>query len=293
MSRALAGIGFMLAAVACFAVLDTTTKAISLMVPALMALWFRNLVQASITTALALRLRGPGVLRTRHPRLQVLRGALLLGTSLFAFLSLRHMPVGEFTSILMTTPLVVTALAALVLGERVSLLRWLLVLGGFGGVLLILRPGAQALGWALAFPLALVACNAGFQLLTSRLAKSEDPITTHVWTGGSGLLLTTLALPFVITPLPQAWLWLALGLIGLAGTVGHFLLILAYQRAPASTLTPFNYAQIGFATLGGWLVFGHMPDALSFAGIALVAACGAGGAWLTAREGRPAPPVED
>ena len=72
--------------------------------------------------------------------------------------------------------------------------------------------------------------------------------------------------------------------MGLAATVGHLLLILAYTRTTAATLTPFFYAQIGFAMLGGWLVFSHVPDGWSLVGIGLIALCGALGAWLTARE---------
>jgi len=72
--------------------------------------------------------------------------------------------------------------------------------------------------------------------------------------------------------------------MGFMGTVGHFLLILAYQRAPASTLTPYLYVQIAFSMFGGWLVFGRLPDATSLIGMALIAVCGAAGAWLTVRE---------
>ena len=81
--------------------------------------------------------------------------------------------------------------------------------------------------------------------------------------------------------------------MGVMGSIGHFLLILAYQRAPASTLTPYLYAQIGFATLGGWLVFSHIPDTGSLIGMGMIAACGAAGAWLTVRERRvPIEPAE-
>ena len=76
---------------------------------------------------------------------------------------------------------------------------------------------------------------------------------------------------------------------GRDATVGHFLLILAYQRAPAATLTPYLYTQIAFAMLAGWLVFQHVPDRWSTAGMVLIAVCGAAGAWLTVRERRPAP----
>jgi drug/metabolite transporter (DMT)-like permease len=274
------------AAVACFAALDTTTKYVSASVPLLMALWFRYAFQAVATTAVVLPLRGLSALRTVHPKFQVLRGVLLLASSLFAFASLKYMPVAEFTAIVMVSPLAITLLAATVLHEQVTPLRWVLVAGGFAGTLIIIRPGGEAFTWASLLPLALVGTNAWFQVLTSKLARTEDPLTMHLYTGWVGTLIAALALPFVWTQLTNAWLWLALGFMGLMGTVGHFLLILGYQRAPASTLTPYLYTQIAFAMLGGWLVFSHLPDEWSFVGIAMIALCGALGAWLTVRESR-------
>ena len=289
----LAGIGLVLAAVACFAVLDTATKLAVTVVPVLMGVWFRYAFQAVATTLVLLPRHGPALLRTAHPRYHVLRGALLLATSVFAFLSLRHMPVAEFTAIVLVVPLAITFLAATVLKEHVSPLRWVLVIGGFAGTLIILRPGGEAFGWATLFPVGLVACNAWFQVLTSKLARTENPLTLHFYTGWVGTLLASLALPLVWQALPSWHWWAVLALMGAMGTVGHFLLILAYQRAPASTLTPYLYAQIGFAMLGGWLVFGQMPDAASLMGIGLVALCGAAGAWLTVRERRvPIAPAE-
>ena len=283
---ALAGIALVIAACACFSVLDTTTKYISAWVPLLMALWFRYAFQAVATTLIMLPLRGAKVLRTRQPAFQCLRGALLLASSLLAFASLRHMPVGEFTAIVMISPLVITVLAATVLKEKVSLVRWLLVAGGFAGTLVIIRPGGDTFNWVSLLPLGMVATNAWFQVLTSKLARTEDPVTLHLYTGWVGTLISSLALPFVWVHLGASWLWLALGLMGGMATVGHFMLILAYQRAPAATLTPFLYAQIAFSMLGGWLVFRHVPDQWSLAGMVMIAVCGAGGAWLTVRERR-------
>jgi drug/metabolite transporter (DMT)-like permease len=281
------------AAVACFAALDTTTKYVSLSVPLLMALWFRYAFQAVATTAVVLPLRGLSALRTLHPKFQVLRGLLLLASSLFAFASLRYLPVGEFTAIVMVAPLAITVLAATVLHEQVTPLRWVLVAGGFVGTLIIIRPGGEAFTWASLLPLALVGTNAWFQVLTSKLARTEDPLTMHFYTGWVGALIASLALPFVWTWLANPWLWAGLCFMGFMATVGHFLLILAYQRAPASTLTPYLYAQIAFAMLGGWLVFAHVPDSVSVTGIAMIAFCGAGGAWLTVRESRVMPePIE-
>ena len=287
--HALAGIALVVAACACFSVLDTTTKYISAWVPLLMALWFRYAFQAVATTLVILPIRGTRVLRTRHLPFQLLRGVLLLASSLFAFASLKHMPVGEFTAIVMISPLAITVLAATVLKEKVSALRWLLVAGGFAGTLVIIRPGGEAFNWASLLPLCLVATNAWFQVLTSKLARTEDPVTMHLYTGWVGTLIASLALPFVWTQVSATWLWLALCLMGVMATVGHFMLILAYQRAPAATLTPYLYSQIAFAMLGGWLVFHHVPDQLSMVGMVMIAVCGAAGAWLTVRENRPAP----
>ena len=278
------GIVLVVTAMACFATLDTTTKVVSAGVPLLMALWFRYFFQAVLTSSVVLTTRGWRSLRTAHPKFHLLRGLLVLGSSLFAFLSLKHMPVAEFTSIIAIVPLAVTLLAAKALDERVSTLRWSLIIGGFLGTLIIIRPGSEHFGWSTVFPLMVVVTNSCFQVLTSKLARTEDPVTMHFYTGWVGTLIASLALPFVWTALPSWWLWAGLVLIGLAASAGHFLLILAYTRTSGSTLTPFFYAQIGFAMLGGWLAFSHVPDGWSMVGIGMIALCGALGAWLTARE---------
>lgn len=289
----LGGIALVIGAVACFATLDTTTKYISASVPVLMALWFRYFFQAASTTVALLPRRGRNLLRTQHPRFHALRGVLLLLTSLFAFYSVKYMPVGEFTAIVMITPLVVTLLAATQLGEKVSALRWVLVAGGFIGTLIIIRPERDDFNLTMLLPLGLVACNAWFQVLTSRLARTEDPMTMHFYTGWVGALVATAILPLVWQTIPDTHTFALLCLVGLMGTVGHFLLILAFARAPASTLTPYLYTQIGFAMLCGWLVFNHIPGRLELTGIVLIVVCGATASWITAREHRlPMEPPE-
>lgn len=291
--RVLAGIGLLLLATACFATLDTATKVSTAAVPVMMGVWFRYAFQAVATAAVLLPRHGVSVLRTVHPRYHVLRGALLLGSSVFAFLSLRYMPMAEFTAIVLVVPLVVTLLAATTLKEHVSPLRWSLTAGGFVGTMIVLRPGGDAFSWAMLLPLGLVFTNAWFQVLTSKLAQTENPLTMNFYSGWVGALIASLALPFAWTTLPSWHWWALLCLMGFMGTVGHFILILAFQRAPASTLTPYLYAQIGFAMLGGWLVFSRVPDVVSLVGIGLIAVCGAAGAWLTVKERRlPIEPAE-
>ena len=282
----LAGIGLTLIAMACFATLDTLTKYVSASVPVFMAIWFRYTVQAVLTTAVVLPMRGKQIFYTVHPKFQVLRGVLLVSTSMLAFLSLKFMPVGEFTAVVMIAPLIITLLAATLLGEKVSPLRWALVAGGFAGTLIIIRPGQDVFEWHTLLPIGLAFLMAWFQTLTSKLAKTEDPGTMHLYTGWVGALVAALGLPFVWQSLPSFELWGLMALVGVLGAVGHFLLILAYQRAPAATVTPYLYTQIGFAMLGGWLLFSHVPDGFSIFGMAMIAVCGAIGAWLVVREGK-------
>lgn len=286
--HALQGILFLVGATACFAVLDTGVKVVGAVMSVLVAVWFRYVFQAVAVTLFMLPLRGRSLLQTRQPKLQLLRGLLLFTVSLLSFVSVQYMPVGEFTAIVMTTPLVVTLLAALFLKEQVSPLRWLLVAGGFAGALLVVRPGGELFGWSALLPLAMVTAYAVFQILTSRMARTEDPMTMHFYTGWVGALVATLLVPLVWQAIPDLQTLALLCLIGLMGTIGHFLLILAFARAPASTLTPYLYGQIGFAMLCGWVVFDHVPGVLELSGIALIVLCGATASWLTARLPRPA-----
>ncbi len=285
-AQAALGIAFLVLATAFFAVLDTTVKYVGAFVPILMAVWFRYAFHAVLVTVIMLPLRGRSLVKTAHPLFQVLRGALLLAVSAISFVAVQYMPVGEFTAIVMITPLVVTLLAALFLRERVPPLRWLLVFGGFAGALLVVQPGGDVVGWASLLPLVMVFTYAWFQILTSKMARTEDPMTMHFYTGWVGALLSSLILPVVWKTVPDATTFALLCLIGLMGTVGHFLLILAFKRTQASTLTPYLYGQIGFAMLCGWIVFGHVPGRLELIGIAMIVLCGATASWLTARDRR-------
>jgi drug/metabolite transporter (DMT)-like permease len=286
---ALQGIAWSVAAVAFFAMSDTIAKFVTNTVSVLVALWFRYAIQTCVMSALMLPVRGRAAFKTEHPKFQILRGLLLVVTTLLAFLSLRFMPVGEFTAIVLITPLVITLLAGKLLGETVSPLRWVLVAGGFVGALIIIRPGHEAFQWASLLPLALVGTNSWFQVLTSRLAKTEDPMTMQLYTGWTGALVASLALPFVWTELPSWSLMALMVVMACLVTAGHFMLTLAYQRAPAVTLTPYFYLQICFAMLCGWLVFAHVPDAWVVTGMALIGVCGVAGGWLTVYEGRKIP----
>jgi drug/metabolite transporter (DMT)-like permease len=181
------GVGLVLLMGACFAVSDTTIKYLGGLLPVLFLLWARYLFQASAMALWLVRRGSPGF-RTAHPKFQWVRGALLLFTSAMAFFGLQVMPVAEFTALGMLTPVVVTLIAALMLREPVSGMRWVLVWGGFVGALIVIRPGSGVFGWAALFPLSMALCYGFFQVLTSKLAALESPFTTQFYTGFSGVV---------------------------------------------------------------------------------------------------------
>ena len=283
-SRQGGGILLIVLATLAFALLDAATKHATQLAPVLMLLWFRYLFQAVATFALRFPVQRRRLFDTPNPRFQALRGGLLLATSFCSFFGLQYLPVGEFTAIVMLSPMVATALAALVLKNHVAPLRWMLMLVGLGGVLLVVRPGGQVFGWALLFPLVLVGTYAWFQVLTSRLSADENPYTTHFYTGlvGTLVMCPVTLLSWKTQALLDYWPWFLV--LGFLGTFGHLMLIRAFNRASAVVLAPYLYAQIAFATLAGWLAFSHVPDAYAWAGIAVIASSGVGNAVLSARE---------
>ena len=291
------GIALILLMAGCFATMDTSIKYLGAFVPVLLIMWGRYLTQ---TLVMAVWLLGSktSTFRAAHPKFQLLRGILLLLTSSASFYGVQYLPVAEFTAINMLTPVIVTLLAGWVLHERVSALRWALVCGGFAGALIVIRPGSGMFGWAVFLPLAGAVSYASFQVLTSKLAALESPFTTHFYTGLTGTAVLTpllLSSPIDIVGTLQAatagHLALMLG-IGLLGTTGHLLLILALGLAPTSTLMPFVYTQIAFAAAVSYAVLGHAPDPWGWAGMGVVAVCGAASAWLNVRKASvPSSPV--
>jgi drug/metabolite transporter (DMT)-like permease len=287
--RPLLGVALVIAAGSCFALMDTTVRFVGSFFTIAVVLWMRYAVHAVVMTALIVA--SPRLsFHTANPAFQMARGALLVFSSSMAFTALRHMPVAEFTAIVMLTPLAVTLFARVWLDESVSPLRWALVAGGFVGALCVVRPGTGAIGWAALLPLAATVSNAGFQVLTSRYAPHENPFTTNFYTGATGTALATPILlasvdnpvaVFTQAPGPQLG---AIVVIALLGTTGHLLLIMALSKAPASTLMPFQYSQLGAAALAGWAAFGMVPDRWGVIGMVIIAACGALAAWLNVRE---------
>jgi drug/metabolite transporter (DMT)-like permease len=282
-SAALGGVALAIAAVACFAAYDTSTKVVSAGVPLVVALWVRYLFQMLFVARSSASSTGRAHWRTRHRALHVLRALCLLMSNVFSFLSFMHLPVAEVTAILMLTPLLITLVASVSMGERVRWRQWALIGAGFLGAVLIVRPGGSSVDWRMLLPVGLLFSNTAFQTLTSKLAKTESPMTVFAYTSSIGMLALSALLPVFWAGLPSLWFCFVLLLMAVFSTAGHHLLVLAYGRAPASQVTPFLYFQLIFAALGGWLVFDQIPDLWAWLGIALIAFSGVSGRLVAHR----------
>ncbi len=282
-ARPLLGIALVIASVACFVVVDTTVKVISLGFSILVAVWFRYVCQAVGMTALMLPQWRSISFKTLHPWAHVGRGVLMLSSSALSFVALEYMPVAELTAIWMLTPLMATFLSVVFLGERVNVLRWLLVAGGFLGAMLVIRPGGADLDLSILWALGGMVLYSIFLILTGFMAKTEDPMVMHLSSGWVGALMMTAALPWVWEAIPSAEMAALLVLAGVSGTVGHYLLIVAYAHAPTGVIAPYMYLQIAFALVAGWLIFDHMPGTFELAGMVLIVLSGAFAAWLAAK----------
>lgn len=280
----LRGILLFMLALMLFALLDATSKHLTASFAVPLLVWARYTLHFAIMLVFVAPSMRLELVRTDNLTLQIVRALALVGTTGFAMMAFRSMPLAEATAVLFLSPLLVTLLAGPFLGERIGAGRWAAVVVGFAGVILIARPGGALTLAGVLWALAGAACYAAYQLLTRRLSHAEHPLTLLFYTALVGTAVMSLALPwfwFEFSPSPLQWLQIAS--LGFYGGVGHFILIRAFRLAPASTLTPFGYTQLIWAGLLGWLVFGHIPDALSAAGMAVIAASGL---WLALGERR-------
>lgn len=272
----LRGILQMLAAVLCFALLDATAKHLSQKFPVPMLVWARYTLHFVLMLLfLAPTLRW-NLVATRRPVLQIVRALMLVGVTGFAMAAFRHLPLAETTALLFITPLIVALLAGPFLGERLRPLHWAASVCGFGGALLIARPDGALNATGLALVVAAALCYSVYQIQTRLLSPTENTLTMLFYTALVGTAGMTLAAPLYWSgPLPDWREGLMIASLGLYGGTGHFLLISAFRHAPATTLSPFLYVQLIWATLLGWLVFGHWPDGATLLGMAVIAASSA------------------
>ncbi len=269
----LRGILLMLGAGFAFTLLDATGKHLTGSLPVIEVSWGRYLFHLLV---LPLFLGGQSLrsaLRSARPGLQLLRSALLLGSTFFFFLAVKHIPLADATAIGFVSPLLVTGLSVPILGEHVGVRRWTAVVIGFASVLVIIRPGFGMAHWAMSLPVLTAACFALYQIATRILSRSDGAATTYFYSATVGLAVASACLPWQWVT-PDLWGWLGLGFLGIVGGFSHYLLIRAFAIAPASLLAPFAYAQMIWSITVGYLWFGDFPDLWTLAGAAVVCASG-------------------
>jgi len=269
----LRGILLMLAAVLCFALLDATAKHLTHTFPVPMLVWARYTLHCLLMVVFL----GPtlrwGLVRTGRPRLQIVRALMLVAVTGLNIAALHYLPLAETTALLFFAPLLVAMLAGPFLGERLGVFHWVAIIAGFGGALLIARPGGELHPAGLALVLGAALCYAIYQIQTRQLSPTENTLTMLFYTALVGTVGMTLAAPLYWGgPVPDWREALLIASLGIYGGTGHFLLISAFRHAAATTLSPLLYVQLIWATLLGWLVFGHWPDTMTLAGMAIIAA---------------------
>lgn len=282
----LVGIALMCLAVMSFALTDTTAKWLSAHINVLIVVWARYVIHFALSLLVFNPWTVPGLMRTKRPVLQIVRSALLFATTALNFTALQFLQLDQTVSIMFSIPFFVALFAGPLLGERVGLERWLAIIVGFAGILLVVRPGAGGIHPAAILSLVAAATYALYSITTRMLARTDASKTTLFYTALVGSVVASIPLPFVWeTPRDPAVIGAMLGLGAVAGA-GHFVLILAHARAPAATLAPYIYTQILSMIALGWMVFGQVPSLWTLAGAAIVIASGT---YLLVRDARARP----
>lgn len=268
------GIALMCCAVALFACLDTTAKYLNLHMAALQIVWARYTSAFVLTLIVSNPVTKPGLLRAGSLRLQLTRALLLVASTALNFLALRYMQLADVLSIIFTFPFIVAIVSGPMLGEWIGWRRWCAIMFGFGGVLLITRPGSGSMQPAALFSLAATTCYGFYAVITRICSRTDSNQTSLLYGNMIGALVMLPVLPFVWQAPPS---WGIAGLMlatGVFGSLGHFCLISGHKLAPASVLSPFIYTQLIWVTILGYLVFHALPTAWTLGGAAMVVSSG-------------------
>lgn len=269
----LGGILLQVTGAALGAVNGSLFKALSPYLNELQTAWARYAVYAAIMVPIALWHREWRAFAPRQLSDQVMRALLQCFATWTFVIAAAGMPIADAISLIYVYPFVVALLAPWSLGERVRPIAWLGVIGGFVGVLIIMRPEFGAVNrnalWAVVSGVAI----AVHLLYNRKVAATSSVLATSTFGGLIGLIVLSVLVSFDWKPIPpEAWpLVLALGVVS---ATNQWMIVTAFARVPASVLAPFGYVEIVAAALLGFLWFGDRPDALTWTGIAVIVACG-------------------
>ena len=252
----------------------------------------RLAIVLALLLTVALAWQGPGILRTRRPRLMFARGVLAFFAFTTYYIALSTIPLAEAAVVYMTAPLFVTLLSALILRERVGPHRWSAVFVGFGAVVFMLDPGSSLFRIESAMPLFSALCYALIPIINRHIGLSEHALTMGIYTTASYFVLMALTSTAILAlPAPatdnatlqgvfQGWVmlqasdWWLLLLAGVIFTVALLCITQAYRIAVVSTVAPFEYVYILWASLIGYLIFADVPGPRTMIGGVVIVTSG-------------------
>ncbi|MEM7525091.1 MAG: DMT family transporter [Pseudomonadota bacterium] len=277
-SNTLRGIGFVIVTMLIFSVQDGLSKALAANHSPIFVTMLRYWFFGGVCLILLWRKGFRSGMTSAQPLLQIARGVGLALEICVAVLAFHLLGLAKTHAIFACGPLLVVALSGPILGERVGWRRWLAIGIGFGGMMLIIRPGSQALSWETGVAILGMVMFAAYGIATRRVARTDDAMTSFYYTGVAGAVVMTLIGP---------WFWSAMSptdtammlVLCMTGMTGHFLLIKALEAAEASVLQPFSYLQTVFASMIGVAVFGEIVSPWTIAGGAVVIGAGVFAFW--------------
>ncbi len=258
-----------------FSFLDATGKHLVMagMSPPFVA-WARFAVHLLLVLAFFGLWRNRTAFHAVSLRLQIVRGVLLFGSTFFNFLALRTLQLAESMSIMFFAPMVITALAGPLLGEWAGWRRWMAILVGFVGVLVITRPGFGAFGLGHVYILAAMGSYCLYVIMTRHMGARETAESLIFYSALTPVVLMAPAVP-LYGSMPDGWIqWAALLALGCLGAGGHWLLIKAYQQATTAALAPYPYLQMVWMIGLGYLIFGDLPDGWTLGGAFIIVLSG-------------------
>ncbi len=260
-------------AMLCFAGMDAISKFLVADYAVGQMMWIRYLLLTLFAGFIVRRQGVRSALRTRRPGLQIARSLVAVIEGAMFVLAFRYLPLADAHAVAAMSPLMVIALAVLFLGERAGPARWLAVLAGFVGVLLIIRPGLRAVEWPVLLPLCGALLWAVYQILTRLASRTDSTDTSLIWSALVALVATSFVGP-VDWQWPTASAWVLMLAIAAIGAVAHYALIRALDYAEAGAVQPYSYTLLVWAALLGFVVFGDVPDGWTILGAAVVVGSG-------------------
>jgi drug/metabolite transporter (DMT)-like permease len=267
------GIMLMFAGVACLSVNDALAKTLTDGYSPLQILFLRNVIALPLALLIALKMGGTGALRSHRPMAHLLRAPIWIAATLLFFTSLMHLGLAEATALIFVAPIFITAISAMFLSEHVGWRRWLAVLVGFSGVLIVIRPGGATFQLVSLLPVATAFVYA-LLMLSARWVDPRDSVwTLLLYLTGTSAALSLFVVPFVWAPVRLEDLWLFVA-IALFGSGGMTLITQAFRIAPAVVIAPLDYTALLWATVLGWLIWDEIPDMWTFVGAAIIISSG-------------------